>query len=212
MTRDTAATPKKKPASRRRNRPAPRQRLLDAATKLFTEEGIRVIGIDRILREADVAKASLYSLLGSKDNLVIAYLQRLDGEYRARWAERTSSMTDADAKILAFFDMAIDEEPEKDFRGSPFLNAAGEYPRPEVESEERIIAACVAHRSWMHETITALLTEKNGYESSALADELLIFLDGGLAGARILHSVEPLRTARALAENTLGAPPPDYSI
>ena len=70
----------------------------------------------------------------------------------------------------------------------------------------------MAHRSWMHETITALLTEKNGYESSALADELLIFLDGGLAGARILHSVEPLRTARALAENTLGAPPPDYSI
>ena len=207
-----ATTSKKKPAQRRRDRPSPRQRMLDAATKLFTEEGIRVIGIDRILREADVAKASLYSLLGSKDNLVISYLEQLDEQFRARWGERAAKAPDADAKILAFFDMAIDEEPDKDFRGSPFLNAAGEYPRPEVESEERIIAACMAHRSWMHETITALLTEKNGYESSALADELLIFLDGGLSGARILHSIEPLRTARALAENTLGAPPPDYSI
>lgn len=62
---------------RRRDRPSPRQRLLKAATRLFTTEGIRVIGIDRILREADVAKASLYSLFGSKDNLVIACLERL---------------------------------------------------------------------------------------------------------------------------------------
>ena len=202
----------KKQATRRRDRPSPRQRLLDAATKLFTEEGIRVIGIDRILREADVAKASLYSLLGSKDNLVIAYLEELDAQYRARWEERAAKTGDADGKILAFFDMAIDEEPGKDFRGSPFLNAATEYPRPETESEERIVATCVAHRDWMHETITALLNEKNGYDSSDLTDELLIFLDGGLTGARLVRGVEPLQTAKRLAETTLGAPPADYSI
>ena len=212
MTRDTAATPKKNPASRRRNRPAPRQRLLDAETKLFTEEGIRVIGIDRILREADVAKASLYSLLGSKDNLVIAYLQRLDGEYRARWAERTSSMTDADAKILAFFDMAIDEEPTKDFRGCPFVNAATEYPRPETDSERNIVAACVDHRDWMHATITELLDKKNGYPSGTQASQLLIFLDGGMTGARISRDEGPLLTAKELARQMLSAPPADYSI
>ena len=68
---------------RRRDRPSPRQRLLKAATRLFTTEGIRVIGIDRILREADVAKASLYSLFGSKDNLVIACLEQLDEQWRS---------------------------------------------------------------------------------------------------------------------------------
>lgn len=78
MASDTA---KKKTTSRRRNRPSPRQRLLASATTLFTTEGIRVIGIDRILREADVAKASLYSLFGSKDALVAAYLQELDEKY-----------------------------------------------------------------------------------------------------------------------------------
>ena len=88
----TGSASKKKAPARRRNRPSPRQRLLDAATKLFTEEGIRVIGIDRILREADVAKASLYSLLGSKDNLVIAYLEKLDDDYRARWHARALSL------------------------------------------------------------------------------------------------------------------------
>ena len=207
-----ATTSKKKPAQRRRDRPSPRQRLLDAATKLFTEEGIRVIGIDRILREADVAKASLYSLLGSKDNLVVAYLEELDSQYRARWGERAAKAPDADSKILAFFDMAIEEEPEKEFRGSPFLNAAAEYPRPEAESEERIVETCANHRRWMHTTITELLNDKNGYDSSELTDELLIFLEGGLAGARILRDDDPLRTARSLAESKLGAPPPDYSI
>ena len=60
-------------SSRRRNRPSPRERLLTSATALFTTEGIRVVGIDRILREADVAKASLYSLFGSKDKLCLLY-------------------------------------------------------------------------------------------------------------------------------------------
>lgn len=196
----------------RRNRPSPRSRLLKSATKLFTTEGIRVIGIDRILREADVAKASLYSLFGSKDALVIAYIEALDEEFRARWAERTANISDPQDKILALFDMAIEEEPGKEFRGSHFLNAAGEYPRPETEAERGIVAACVRHRTWMLSTMTALLTAKNGYPSEAQASQLLIFLDGGMAGARLLRQIEPLVTARELASQLLSAPPADYSI
>ncbi len=196
----------------RRNRPSPRNRLLDSATRLFTTEGIRVIGIDRILREADVAKASLYSLFGSKDALVIAYLENLDEQYRAEWNERTANAKDPQEKIMAFYDMAIEQEPAKEFRGSHFLNAAGEYPRPETESEHGIVAACLEHRRWMHSTMTALLNEKNGYPSDAQASQLLIFLDGGLAGARLERGVTPLKTARNLAQEMLSAPPADYSI
>jgi len=203
---------KKTTTARRRNRPSPRQRLLDSATNLFTTEGIRVIGIDRILREADVAKASLYSLFGSKDALVISYLENLDEQYRTAWEERTKGMTDAEDKILAFFDLAIAEEPGKEFRGSHFQNAANEYPRPETESEHGIVAACREHRRWMHQTMTDLLTAKNGYPSATQANQLLIFLDGGLAGARFAREVTPLQTARDLARQMLSAPPADYSI
>lgn len=196
----------------RRGRPSPRRRLLDSATNLFSTEGIRVIGIDRILREADVAKASLYSLFGSKDALVIAYLEAMDQAYRAAWTQRTAQLTDPQDKILAFFDMAIEEEPAKDYRGSHFLNAAGEYPRPETEAERGIVAACLEHRQWMHSTITALLTNKNGYPSATEASEILIFLDGGLAGARLQRDSAPLEVARELAVAMLSAPPADYSI
>ncbi|WP_293771622.1 TetR/AcrR family transcriptional regulator [uncultured Corynebacterium sp.] len=201
-------TPQKKS---RRNRPSPRARLLESATTLFTTEGIRVIGIDRILREADVAKASLYSLFGSKDALVIAYIEALDEKYRAEWSERTEGL-DVDGKVLAFFDKAIDDEPGMEYRGSHFLNAAGEYPRPETDQERGIVAACLAHRDWMHGTLTTLLTARNGYPSQGQASQLLILLDGGLAGARLQRDVEPLRIAREMATQMLSAPPADYSI
>ncbi|PFG27755.1 TetR family transcriptional regulator [Corynebacterium renale] len=206
------STTKKASGSRRATRPSPRHRLLESATKLFTSEGIRVIGIDRILREADVAKASLYSLFGSKDALVVAYLENLDEQWREEWHRRTEELTDPEAKILVFFDMCRDELEKDSFRGSHFQNAASEYPRPETESEEAILAAVMTHRKWCHSTLTELLNQKNGYPSATQANQLLIFLDGGIAGSRLTRTTEPLVTAKDLARQLLSAPPADYSI
>ncbi|MDO4910906.1 MAG: TetR/AcrR family transcriptional regulator [Corynebacterium sp.] len=196
----------------RRNGPRPRERLLASATNLFTTEGIRVIGIDRVLREADVAKASLYSLFGSKDALVIAYLQNLDEQEREKWRSRTAAMRSPEDKILAFFDLAIEEQPAADYRGSHFQNAVCEYPRPENEGERGIVAAAMEHRRWCLRTIAELLSEKNGYPGMGQAQELLLFLDGGLTGARLSRDLAPLELARELAKQSLGAPPADYSI
>lgn len=197
---------------KRRNRPTPRQHLLDSATLLFTTEGIRVIGIDRILREADVAKASLYSLFGSKDALVIAYLKNLDEKWRNDYYDRTEHMTDLEDKILAFFDQHIDEEPRSNFRGSHFQNAATEYPRPETETELNIIQAVIDHREWKLGTLTTMLTNRNGYPGRSQANQLLLLLDGGLAGGRLTRNTEPLKMARDLAKQLLAAPPADYNI
>lgn len=201
-----------KTPSRRRNRPAPRQRLLTSATTLFTTEGIRVVGIDRILRDADVAKASLYSLFGSKDNLVVAYLEELDGQWRADWQELADKTETPEQKIIAFFDLCIRQEPNNSFRGSHFQNAASEYPRPETESEERIRDTAMAHRTWVRESMANLLTERFGYASRTLADQLMVYLDGGLAGAKMSRNTVPLETARDMARQLLFTAPMDYVI
>ncbi|AGP29815.1 TetR/AcrR family transcriptional regulator [Corynebacterium terpenotabidum] len=199
-------------STRRRNRPGPRQRLLESATRLFTTEGIRVIGIDRILRDADVAKASLYSLFGSKDNLVVAYIEELDQDWRRRWEEMCADRPKPEDRILAFFDMAIADEPKENFRGSHFQNAASEYPRPETDSEHRIRQAALAHRSWCRDTMADLLTEKFGYASRTLADQLIVFLDGGIAGSKMSRTVSPLETSRELAKQLLYTAPMMYTI
>ena len=153
-----------------------------------------------------------FTLFGSKDALVIAYVESLDEKYRADWEARIEGLTDPHQKVLAFFDKAIEEQPDMEFRGSHFLNAAGEYPRPETDAERGIVTACMEHRNWMHSTMTALLTAKNGYPSATQASQLLIFLDGGMAGARLTREISPLKTARELAIQLLSEPPADYSI
>ena len=68
------------------------------------------------------------------------------------------------------------------------------------------------HRRWCHQTMTDLLTEKNGYPGTTQANQLLVFIDGGMAGAKLSRSLLPLETARDLAKQLLSAPPADYSI
>lgn len=200
------------PRRRRKNRPSPRDRLLSAATQLFTTEGIRVIGIDRVLREADVAKASLYSLFGSKDALVVAYIQQLDSRWRAEWEDRVSTIQDPEQKILEFFRKAIDDAPTNHFRGSHFLNVFTEYPAPETTSEQDILDAAREHRRWLHDEIARLVTEKNGYPGHAIAYQLLVLLEGGFAGVQATRTVSPLETAFELAQHLLGTPAADYAI
>ena len=81
--------------STRSTKPAPRERLLATATRLFSSDGIRAVGIDRILREAGVAKASLYNTYGSKDELVVAYLRSVADRDRELWQHRADRAADA---------------------------------------------------------------------------------------------------------------------
>ena len=208
----TGKATKQTARSSRRNRPGPRQRLLASATNLFTTQGIRVIGIDRILRDADVAKASLYSLFGSKDNLVVAYLQELDQKWREDWHALADEREKPEDRIIAFFDLCIQQEPENNFRGSHFQNAASEYPRPETDSEQRIRDAAMEYRRWCRDTMAELLTERFGYASQTLADQLMVFMDGGLNGAKMSRNTVPLETARGLAKQLLLTAPMSYNI
>ena len=90
----TPASPAARQPAARPPPDGPAERLLDTATKLFAQQGIRAVGIDLVLREANVAKSSLYTCFGSKEALVIAYLEQLDQADRNRWTERTAKLTD----------------------------------------------------------------------------------------------------------------------
>ena len=164
------------------------------------------------MRDADVAKASLYSLFGSKDNLVVAYLHELDQKWRDDWHALADPRESPEDRIIAFFDLCIQQEPENNYRGSHFQNAASEYPRPETDSEQRIRDAAMDYRRWCRDTMAELLTERFGYASQTLADQLMVFMDGGLSGAKMSRNTVPLETARGLAKQLLLTAPMSYSI
>jgi AcrR family transcriptional regulator len=169
----------------------PAERLLATATKLFADQGIRAVGIDQILRESAVAKASLYSTYGSKDALVIAYLSDLDQRDRNRWLLAAADVADPLSRVLLFFDLAIAGAPARGFRGCLYANAATEFPDTELVPVR-------AHRQWMHATLAAELTEAGVGSSADLAHQVQVIYDGALVGSKIERSVAALQRARAL--------------
>src|ERR1700733_14875094 len=83
---------------------SPRERLLDAANELFYAEGVQSVGIDRVIERAGVAKASLYSTFGSKEELVRAYLDLRHERQLARLRAGAAGVEDPVEAILAVFD------------------------------------------------------------------------------------------------------------
>ena len=170
----------------------PARRLLDTSTKLFAAQGIRAIGIDRILAEAGVAKASLYSLYGSKDALVLAYLNDLDQNDRNRYRQATARLSDPRAQILIFFDLAATAAKKRRYRGCLYANAATEYPGADLEP-------VLAHRRWVLETLTELLSQAGARAPGKLAHDIQLLYDGALLGSKIERSTAPISRARRLA-------------
>src|ERR1700722_2600238 len=104
-------------AGRSEHRASARERLLAAANELFYAEGVQTVGIDRIIERAGVAKASLYNLFGSKEELVAAYLASQQDRTTRRLAQRIESVDDPREKILAVFDDQAQQFQCPDFNG-----------------------------------------------------------------------------------------------
>lgn len=178
---------------------SPADRLLATATELFAANGIRAVGIDRILAESGVAKASLYSSFGSKDALVRAYLEGLDMRDRARWADAVAAVADPLARVFAFFDLAAVSAPVRNFRGCQYLNAATEFPGDDVPT----LAPVREHREWVLDRIAENLAAAGCARPDELAARVQLIYDGALAGSKFTHSAEPIRLGRAMVAELL---------
>ena len=192
--------------STRSTKPGPRERLLETATRLFSTDGIRAVGIDRILREASVAKASLYNTYGSKDELVVAYLRAVAERDRDLWKRRADLAPDARGRILALFDI-IHQRVEPSTPGSCHLAAAVEFPSPGTDGERAIRAAVAEQRQWVTDVLyteLAAMGLQDPDNIADLADRLAILYDGAVTAAMLGEVHTSARTARGMAELILG--------
>ena len=151
---------------------SPRQRLLDTATRLFYAEGIRAVGIDRIIAEAGIAKATFYNHFASKDDLVLAYIEEQDRIGRDAVAALPRQPP---RKMLAAIVGRISTAAVAgDFRGCPFLNAAAEYPDP----ASPVRRAIDARRAWYHAVLREQLVADGDPPPSVTASLLVALSDG----------------------------------
>ena len=172
-----------------------RERLLATASRLFYREGIRAVGVERILAEAPATRATFYRHFPSKEDLVVAYLRGVDADMRAgAQAAIEAGPSPADA-LRAIGTAVADSLASPEFRGCAFLKAAAEYPDP----DDRVRQVILEHRAWYTATLTELFAQVFGNsprrgKPEHAARHFVMMRDGAMTGAD-LDGVESVAAA-----------------
>ncbi|GAA3382889.1 TetR/AcrR family transcriptional regulator [Cryptosporangium minutisporangium] len=169
-----------------------RQRILGTASALFYAVGIRAVGIDRIIAEAGVAKATFYHHFPTKDALVCAYLAGLHDRQASAFTALSAGIEPVDV-VLAMFDALGEFACGPGFRGCAFVNAAVEYPDPD-SPVRRIVAD---HRRWYADAVRELLVASGHRTPDATARMLVMLRDGVVVGGQLDDPAEVRATLRA---------------
>jgi len=154
--------------------------LLAAADELFYREGVHVVGIDRIVERAGVAKASLYSTFGSKDELVRAYLEEHFHDRQTRVARILAARKTPKEGIVGIFAELDEALAGTAFRGCRFIMATAEA-RPGDASE--IVAE--DYRAWLRSVFTDLAEAAGASDAKGLGRQLALLYDGAAVAARM---------------------------
>jgi AcrR family transcriptional regulator len=157
-----------------------RERLLAAADQLFYREGVHVVGVDRIVEQAHVTKATLYNTFGSKEELVRAYLEQHMRRRQARIGRILQSNDTPTERILGIFGEIEKLLEGSDFRGCRFILAAAES-RPGDASD--VVAE--EYRAWLRSVFTDLARDAGAADAKELGRRLLLLYDGAAVAARM---------------------------
>jgi AcrR family transcriptional regulator len=187
----TAPTPVRKAGAR--------DRLLAAAERLFYEEGIRAVGVDRLCAEAEVSKRSLYQHFAGKDDVVTAMLQAKATAFANQLSDEGRSPRE---RILALFDQLDQVADAPEFCGCPFLSAATELK----DRDHPAVLIARAQKRALTEYFAEALRAGGARDADALALQLSLVFDGASAYSVVhggstpatRHAVETLLAAHGM--------------
>ncbi|MBB3835976.1 AcrR family transcriptional regulator [Xanthomonas arboricola] len=180
--------------------PEPHAALLDTTERLIYAGGIHATGMEAIVKASGVARKTLYRLYPTKDALVEAALLRRDERWMAWFVATTSHSDDPVARLLACFDALQSWFADHRFHGCAFLNAAGEIGDP----NHVIRRAARLHKQRLHTYLHGLVVATGRPDPDALAQQLLVLIDGAIAVALVFGGTESATTAQQAARRLIG--------
>ncbi|MFJ8492620.1 TetR/AcrR family transcriptional regulator [Streptomyces sp. NPDC094038] len=163
-------------------RPA-RERILDTARELFYAHGIHAVGVDRLIAESGVAKATLYKQFPSKDDVVAAYLRQMDDSWRRQLRSAALAAGEDPREQLFGLFVAMEQAARAGTLGCAFINAVAEY---QPGSTAHAITA--EHKSTVRAWVRDLAAAAGATDPDTLAYQLTLLIDGTLAATRVEHA------------------------
>jgi AcrR family transcriptional regulator len=168
--------------------PAPRERILQVAGTLFYREGYRAIGIDRVIAEAEVAKATFYKHFPSKDDLIVAWIARAE-----EWSATTSPPEDAPDALTAFAGAMLDIAGRPGCLGCTYQSSAAEFGDPAHPAHK----AAIGVKQRLLDSLERRARAEGLAAPRAKAERVFLFLEGVWASVRMFGAEAPLGDARA---------------
>ncbi|HWF74146.1 MAG TPA: helix-turn-helix domain-containing protein [Solirubrobacteraceae bacterium] len=172
-----------------------RERILAAAYELFSRRGIQAVGIDAIIATSGVARQTLYRHFSSKEELVLAFLERRDARWTKGWVQAGSARRGSDPaeRLLAIFDLFDEWFHRPDFEGCAFINVLLEHPDP----ADAVHRAGVAYLAGIRHFLAGLADDAGIADAEAFAREWHILMKGSIVAAQE-GDVDAARRARTV--------------
>ena len=177
-----------------------RDRILDTADELFYRDGYGAVGVDTIIEQAGVAKMTLYRNFASKDDLIVAYLERANERFWDRFnGALGSAPDDPREKLVGLFDALAKLAASPACLGCPFQAAAGEFPSPDHPGHQ----VARAHKEEVLRRLRELAAAAGARHPGRLAEQLWLVMDGVWAAARMFGVAKSPASAAPLAARAL---------
>jgi AcrR family transcriptional regulator len=179
------------------------RRVLDAASALFYERGIHAVGVDTISEAAGVSKKTLYDRFGSKDALVVSYLQHRDARWREHVAATLATVPEPGVdRVLAVFDAAISWSDDNNPKGCSAINARAEVS--DADGAQSVFPEVTRQKVWLLELFAGLCREAGIADPDGTAQTLMLLYEGAIVTVGMHTFAAPFDRARGVALRLLG--------
>ncbi|MEQ1554605.1 MAG: TetR/AcrR family transcriptional regulator [Ferruginibacter sp.] len=170
-----------------------KDRIVETASKLFYEQGYNSTGINQVIKEAGVAKASLYAHFSSKEELLKEYLQKTAITTNQILQQITHDKQTPKEKVLGVFDFLTQFSNQTCFNGCHFQNVLAE-----VSSENIEVKSIIRNqKNRIRQLFVEILKPLNKEE---LADEFYILFEGAIISSKVHEDLWAIKTTRKIVE------------
>ncbi|WP_223599026.1 TetR/AcrR family transcriptional regulator [Chryseobacterium sp. GVT01B] len=173
--------------------PRPRERILSTAMVLFHRQGYNNTGINQIIEDAGVSKASFYLHFRSKDELCIEFLNKRYDYWASELEQFTSETKTVQEKMLKSFDFLVDMNKREDFRGCSFLNILSEIPA----DKEEIHKVIRHHKSKLRECFN------EDIQNDIAAAHIYLLFESSILTSQLYRSNELIEKSKIIVQEIL---------
>ncbi len=172
---------------------SPKERILEKTAVLFHQQGYNTTGINQIIEEAKVAKASFYQHFKSKEDLCVAFLNERHAYWFNQLQEFTANQKEAKTKVLASFDFLIFMNEKENFRGCSFLNILSEIP----SDNTKILKIIQSHKQDLIAYFQNIIKDK------LLSDHVYLLFESCIIESQLFKSNQLIKQSKKIIQTLI---------